>query len=428
MKNNGEQKLIVGLEIGTSKVAAVVGQVFPNGMIEVSGFSSHPSKGISQGGITDLNAIANAIQRAIESAADVAHCQIESVIISITGKHIHSLNESGVVAIGEDEEVTQEDIDQAVMTARSVKIGDGLSLLQVIPQEFALDDRMNITDPLGLQGMRLTARAHLIACQQAALANLKKAVGLCHSKLNIPLQVDRVFYSGYASAEAVLTEDEKNLGVCVIDFGAGTMDIAVYTQGKLRLSKSLTYAGNRVTNDITHYFSTPFHEAEEIKIQYGSAMYPPRTQQNAEIKIKSATPGRVLTCDKSELSEIIAPRYFELLNLVKTELNKLKEELDSKKINSELISGIVITGGAALTQDLVQCAEIVFQCPVRIGYPIDVSGMTDYVNNPAYSTAIGLLRCYQNQDTGIEDKDEDSLSKKLYFKLKKFVNKVRSEF
>ncbi len=428
MKNIDEQNLIVGLEIGTSKVAAVVGQIFPNGMIEVNGYSSHPSKGISQGGITDLNAITNAIQRAIESAADIAHCQIESVIIAITGSHIHSLNESGVVAIGEYEEVTQEDIAQAVMTARSVKMGDGLTLLQVIPQEFALDDRMNITDPLGLQGIRLTARAHLIACQQISLANLKKAVGLCHSELNIPIQVDRVFYSGYASAEAVLTEDEKNLGVCVIDFGAGTMDIAVYTQGKLRLSKSLAYAGNRVTNDITHYFSAPFHEAEEIKIQYGSATLPPRTQPNAEIKIKSATPGKILTCNKTELAEIIAPRYFELLNLVNIELNKLKEELDAKKINSELISGIVITGGAALTQDLTQCAQQVFQCPIRIGYPINISGMTDYVNSPSCATVLGLLRCYKNQDNDIEDKDENSLSKKLYFKLKKFVNKVRSEF
>lgn len=427
MKNMKDQKFIVGLDIGNSKVVAVVGQPFPDGTIEIVGVGSKPSKGMIKGGVTDLEAVRNAIQGAIDSAADTAHCQIESVVIGIAGEHIHSLNERGVEAIGGDREVNQHDIRQAKTIAESVKMGDGLTLLQTIFQEYALDERTNITDPIGLQCMRLTVQAHLVACNQGWLADLKKAVGRCTSKIGMPLQVDGVFFSGYASAEAVLTEEEKELGVCVIDFGAGTMDIAIYTQGHLRLSKSIAYAGNRVTDDITAYFSTPFHYAEEIKIQYGSAVTPPSTRPNIEIQVKSAAPDKTITCTKNDLAKIIAPRYVELLELVKNEINELKKELEKNNIDSKLIAGMVLTGGGALIQDINPCAESVFKCPVRVGYPLNISGLTDYVDKPSYATAIGLLRCCQNSTLNMAPKEE-KWHEKAWFRLKKLWNNIRAEF
>ncbi|MBN6711496.1 cell division protein FtsA, partial [Haemophilus haemoglobinophilus] len=240
-----EDKIFVGLEVGTSKVVAVVGELLPDGVVNVLGAGSSPSKGIDKGSITDLNAVVTAIQRAIDATEAVADSQIFSVTLAITGEHIQSLNENGFVPIAEGE-VTQDEVEAAMHTASSVRIGDGLSLLHVIPQEFAVDKQVNIKDPLGLQGVRLTAQAHLIACHQDWLNNLKKAVERCKLKVN------KIVYSGYASAQAVLTEDEKELGVCLIDFGAGTMDIVVYTNGFIRFSKTIPYAGNRVTDDIAY--------------------------------------------------------------------------------------------------------------------------------------------------------------------------------
>jgi len=241
-----EPKTIVGLEVGTTKIVAVVGEILPDGVVNVIGVGSCPSKGIDKGSITDLSAVVTSIQRAIEAAESVADCQIMSVTLAITSEHIQSLNESGFVPITEGE-VSQDEIDLAMHTARSVKLPEGLSLLHVIPQEYSVDKQQNIKNPLGLQGVRLGAQAHLIGCQQAWLNNLKKAVESCG------LTVDQVVFSGLASSYSVLTEDEKDLGVCMIDFGGGTMDIMVYTNGALRFSKVIPYAGNSVTDFFAHF-------------------------------------------------------------------------------------------------------------------------------------------------------------------------------
>jgi len=225
-----EPKVIVGLEVGTSKVVAVVGEVLPDGVVNVLGVGSCPSKGIDRGSITDLDAVVT-----IEAAESMADCQIMSVTLAITGEHIQSLNESGFVAISENE-VTQDEIDDALHTASSVKLPEGLSLLHIIPQEYAVDKQVNIKNPLGLQGVRLKANVHLIACHQDWQNNLKKAVERCG------LQVDKVVFSGFAATHSVLTEDEKDLGVCLVDFGAGTMNMMVYTNGSLRFSKVIPYA------------------------------------------------------------------------------------------------------------------------------------------------------------------------------------------
>lgn len=420
-----ESKTIVGLEVGTSKVVAVVGEVLHDGVVNVLGVGSCPSKGIDKGSITDLNAVVTSIQRAIDAAESVADCEIFSVTLGITGEHIQSLNENGFVPIA-DGEVTQDEIDSAMHTASSVRMGEGLSLLHVIPQEFAVDKQVNIKDPLGLQGVRLKAQAHLIACHQDWLNNLKKAVERCK------LKVDKIVFSGVASAYSVLTEDEKDLGVCLIDFGAGTMDIVVYTNGALRFSKVISYAGNRVTDDIAYACAASRMDAEGIKVNYASALNPPSS--GADKKIEVAGIGgrapRVLT--KEQLSVVTSARYTELLGLVRNELDQLKYELESKQMKFELIAGVVITGGGAQIEDLKQCASEVFGTQVRIGTPLNITGLTDYVNKPQYSTVIGLLQYTQDNKDEIIDVGPDGNSggalAPIWNTIKKFANKVRSEF
>ncbi|WP_410685662.1 cell division protein FtsA [Avibacterium paragallinarum] len=420
-----ESKTIVGLEIGTSKVVAVVGEVLPDGVVNVLGVGSCPSKGIDKGSITDLGAVVNSIQRAIEGAESVADCQIMSVTLAITGDHIQSLNESGFVPIA-DGEVTQDEIDSAMHTASTVQIGEGLSLLHIIPQEYAVDKQVNIKDPLGLQGVRLKAQAHLIACHQDWLNNLKKAVERCK------LKVDKIVYSGLASGYSVLTDDEKDLGVCLIDFGAGTMDIVVYTNGALRFSKVIPYAGNRVTDDIAYACETSRTEAERIKVNYSSACTPPSQHPEKRIEVNGIAGRAPRILSKEQLSVATSARYEELLGLVRQELDQLRYELESKQMKFELIAGIVITGGGAQIEDLRQCASNVFGMQVRIGRPMNITGLTDYVNKPQYSTVVGLLQYNHN------DSDESPINDQfgsgehflgsVWSGFKKFVNKVRSEF
>ncbi|QLB13360.1 cell division protein FtsA [Bisgaardia hudsonensis] len=420
-----DENIVVGLEIGTSKVVAVVGELLPDGVVNILGAASCPAKGIDKGSITDLSAVVTSIQRAIDSAESVADSQILSVTLAITGEHIQSLNESGFVPIS-DGEVTQDEIDAAMHTASSVRMGDGLSLLHVIPQEYAVDKQVNIKDPLGLQGVRLKAQAHLIACHQDWLNNLKKAVERCKLKVN------KIVYSGYASAEAVLTEDEKELGVCLIDFGAGTMDIVVYTDGAIRFSKVIPYAGNYITDDIAKACATSRAGAESIKVTYGSAVNPPSTQPEKKIEVASigGRPPRLLT--KEQLSLVTSIRYKDLLNVVKSELAQLHDELENKQMKFELIAGVVITGGGAQIEDLKECASEVFGTQVRIASPLNITGLTDYVNKPQYSTVVGLLHVNHNHldevDSGSYSSSNGISQNPILSGIKKFLNKVRSEF
>ena len=426
---SGNGKCIVGLEVGSSKVVAVVGERLSDGVVNILGVGSNPSKGISQGGITDLEAVVDSIRRAINSAATVADYDIKGVILSITGEHIGYRNENGQQVITSGE-VTEEDIFEAMYRARSVKLNDDMKTLQVIPQEYDVDGRKNITNPLGLQGVKLTAQAHLITCNQNWLGNLIKAVKRCE------LDVDDVYYSGFASGEAVLTEDEKKLGVCLLDFGAGTIDISVYTNGKLRFSKVLTYAGNRVTEDITQYFSIPFTAAEEMKVKYGSAML--QDEKEKYIEVAGLVSGTYRACSQSELSKVITSRYAELLNFVKNEISKIQQELDSKNINSELAAGIVITGGGAQMNNLSECAKVVFvkkdkdaePIRVRIGKPTNITGLTDYVDKPQYSTVVGLLHCAGLENNFTMDKmnEDEGIFSKFLTIIQKITKKVREEF
>ncbi|WGE74731.1 cell division protein FtsA [Actinobacillus equuli] len=425
MTKIAESKIIVGLDIGTSKVVAVVGEVLPDGVINVIGSGVCPTKGVDRGGVIDLDAAVNSIQRAIEQAESVSDCQIIGVTLAISGQHITALNESGTVPLGGT--VTNEDIDSAIHIARSIKLPDGLETLHIIPQEYKVDRLPATKNPVGLSGMRLQAQAHLIACHQDWLRNLKNAVE------RAKLKVDKVVFSGLASSYSVLTEDEKELGVCLIDIGGGTMDVLVYTDGALRFSKVIPFAGNNVTDYIAHVFTTSRNEAESIKMNYGSAINPPT--HNAEKKIEVAGLGGRMprTFTKAQVATVTSQCYSDLLKVVENELTQLRHELFQKGIKQELIAGFVLTGGGSQIEDIVECARNIFGSQVRVGYPLNITGLTDYVNKPQYATVLGLLQySHYNSDEkgsgGEIGEKVDTLLDVLGRGVKKAVNWAKSSF
>lgn len=384
MTKIAESKIVVGLEIGTHKVVAVVGEVLPDGVINVIGSGVSASKGVHGGGVIDLDAAIASIQRAIEEAESISECKIIGVTLALSGAHITAFNESGTVPLSG--EVKPDDIDNAVHIARSIKLPDGLETLHIIPQEYRVDRLPATKNPLRLAGMRLEAQVHLIACHNDWLRNLKNAVE--RSKLKI----DQIVFSGLASGYSVLTEDEKELGVCLIDIGGGTMDILVYTDGALRFSKVIPFGGNNVTDYIAHVFTTSRHDAENIKTHYGSAISPPAHFPEKKIEVAGLGGRSPRTFSKEQLSRITGQCYSELLSVVENELTQLRSELYQKGIKQELIAGIVLTGGGSQIEDIVECAKSVFGTQVRVGYPLNITGLTDYVNKPQYATVLGLLQ------------------------------------
>lgn len=423
MTKIAESKIIVGLDIGTSKVVAVVGEVLPDGVVNVIGSGVCPAKGIDRGGVIDLDAAVNSIQRAIEQAESVSDCQILGVTLAISGQHITALNESGTVSLSGT--VTSEDIDSAIHIARSIKLPDGLETLHIIPQEYKVDNLPATKNPVGLSGMRLQAHAHIIACHQDWLRNLKNAVE------RAKLKVDQIVFSGLASGYSVLTEDEKELGVCLIDIGGGTMDILVYTDGALRFSKVIPFAGNNITEYIARVFATPYNEAESIKTNYGSAISPPT--HNAEKKIEVAGLGgrmpRKFT--KAQVASVTSQCYSDLLSVVENELKQLRQQLFQSGIKQELIAGIVLTGGGSQIEDIVECAKNIFDSQVRVGNPLNITGLTDYVNKPQYATVLGLLQYshHNSDEKGSEISEKvDTLLDVVGRGVKKAFNWAKSSF
>ncbi|MGX2974370.1 cell division protein FtsA [Ursidibacter arcticus] len=392
MTKVAESKIVVGLEIGTHKVVAVVGEVLPDGVINVIGSGVSPSKGVQGGSVVDLDAAVSSIQRAIEEAESISECKIMGVTLALSGAHITAFNESGTVPLSG--EVKAEDLDNAIHIARSIKLPDGLETLHIIPQEYKVDRLPATKNPLGLSGMRLQAQAHLIACHNDWLRNLKNAVE--RSKLKI----DQIVFSGLASSYSVLTEDEKELGVCLIDIGSGTMDVLVYTDGALRFSKVIPFGGYNITEYIANMLTTSRNDAENIKVQYGSAIYPPTHFPEKKIEVAGLGGRAPRTFSKEQLSKITSQCYQDLLGIIANELTQLRTDLYQKGIKQELIAGIVLTGGGSQIEDIVECAKSVFGLQVRVGYPLNITGLTDYVNKPQYATVLGLLQySHYNEDS-----------------------------
>jgi cell division protein FtsA len=371
-----EKNMIVGLDIGTSKVAAIVGEIAPNGGIEIIGIGSHPSKGLKKGVVVNIESTVHSIQRAVEEAELMAGCQIHSVYAGIAGSHIRSLNSHGIVAI-RDKEVTPGDVERVIDAARAVAIPADQKILHILPQEFVIDDQDGIKEPVGMCGVRLEAKVHMVTGAVSAAQNIVKCVRRCG------LEVDDIILEQLASSYSVLTEDEKDLGVCLVDIGGGTTDIAVFTEGSIRHTAVIPIAGDQVTNDIAVALRTPTQYAEDIKIKYACAL----TQlaaQDESIEVPSVGDRAPRRLARQTLAEVIEPRYEELLTLVQAELRRSGFE-------DLIAAGLVLTGGSSKIEGLVDLAEEVFHMPVRLGVPQSVLGLVDVVRNPIYATGVGLL-------------------------------------
>ncbi len=372
-----DRKMIVGLDIGTSKVVAIVGEIGPEGEIEVVGIGSHPSKGMKKGVVVNIESTVQSVQRAVEEAELMAGCQIHSVYVGIAGSHIRSLNSHGIVAI-KDKEVYSHDLERVIDAAQAVAIPADQKILHILPQEYVIDNQEGIKEPLGMSGVRLEAKVHLVTCAANAAQNIEKCVRRCG------LEVEEIILEQLASSYAVLTDDERELGVCLVDVGGGTTDIAIFTEGSIRHTGVIPIAGDQVTNDIAMALRTPTQHAEEIKIKYACAL----TQlagADDTIKVPSVGERPPRDLSRQALAEVVEPRYDELFTLVQAELRRSGYE--------DLVpAGIVLTGGTSKMEGVVELAEEIFHMPVRVGYPQWVKGLNDIVRNPIYATSVGLLQ------------------------------------
>ncbi|MCC7328858.1 MAG: cell division protein FtsA [Gammaproteobacteria bacterium] len=376
MPKKTEQRLLVGLDIGTSKVVAIVGELHDDGSLEVIGFGMHPSRGLKKGVVVNIEATVNSIQRAVEEAELMAGCEIHSVYTGIAGSHVRSLNSHGIVAI-RDREVVRGDVDRVIDAARAVAIPADQKILHVLPQEFIIDGQEGIREPIGMSGVRLEARVHMVTGAASAAQNIVKCVQRCG------LEVEDIVLEQLASSHAVLTDDEKELGVCLVDIGGGTTDIAVFNSGAIRHTVVIPIAGDQVTNDIAISLRTPTHYAEEIKIKYACALSQlAAADETIEVPSVGDRPPRRLA--RQTLAEVVEPRYEELFGLIRDELRRSGFE-------EMVAAGVVLTGGSAKMEGAVELAEEVFHMPVRLGLPQQVRGLGDVVRNPIHATGVGLL-------------------------------------
>ncbi len=382
-----EKNLIVGLDIGTSKVVALVGEVSADGHVELIGVGRQTSNGIKRGVVVNIEATIKSIQRALEEAELMAGCQIHSAFTSIAGNHISSLNSHGIVAI-RDSEVTQFDVDRVIDAAKAVAIPADQQIIHVLPQEFVIDNQAGVREPIGMSGVRLESKVHMISGSVSAAQNITKCVERCG------IEVAEIILAQLASSYAVLTEDEKDLGVCLVDIGGGTTDIAIFRHGAIQHTAVIPIAGEQVTNDIAMALRTPTQAAEAIKIDHGCALTR-LVNSNDQVAVSAVgdRPGTKISARM--LTEVIQARYEELFGLIHAELRSSGYE--------ELIAaGMVLTGGASLIPGAIDLAEFVFRMPVRIGIPQQVTGLEEIASNPTYATSIGLLLYAQQQNVMTE--------------------------
>ena len=376
MSRRGEKNLAIGLDIGTSKIAALVGEIKEDGLVEIIGLGTHPSRGLKKGVVVDIESTVQSIQRAVEEAELMAGCEIHSVHAGIAGSHIRSRNSHGITAI-KDREVTQADVERVIDAARAVAIPADQKILHILPQEFIIDEQEGIREPVGMCGVRLEARVHMVTGAVSAAQNIVKCIRRCG------LEVDDLVLEQLSSSYAVLGDDEKELGVCLVDIGGGTTDIAIFTDGSIRHTAVIPIAGDQVTNDIAVALRTPTQYAERIKIEHACAL----TQlaeggESIEVPSIGERPPRHLS--RQTLAEVVEPRYEELLTLIQAELRRSGFE-------DMVAGGVVMTGGSSKMEGLIDLAEEVFHMPVRLGCPQYVSGVEEVRRNPIYATGVGLL-------------------------------------
>ena len=368
-------EIIVGLDIGTTKICAVVGEVHPDG-IEIAGIGSHPSEGLRKGVVINIEKTVNSIKEAIEEAETMAGCEISSVYAGIAGGHIKGFNSHGVIALKE-REVTKNDIDRVIEAASAVAIPMDREVIHILTQEYIIDEQDGITDPLGMSGVRMEAKVHIVTGAVTSAQNIIK----CANRAG--LDVCDIVLESLASSEAVLSEEERSLGVALIDFGGGTTDMAVFSRGSIKHTSVLTLGGDNLTYDVAIGLRTPRMEAEKTKIKYGCALSS-LIGKDETIEVPGVGGRKPRILSRQILGEIIEPRVEEIFTLIHNDLNRSGYE--------DLInSGVVITGGSAELYGIVEMAEQVFDVPSRIGYPEGIKGLVEVVNKPMYATAVGLV-------------------------------------
>lgn len=381
-KQDTHDNIIIGLDIGTSKIAAIIGKLKPDLTIEVVGLGRYPSKGLKKGVVVNIDSTVESIQRAIDEAERMSGITAESVYVGIAGSHIQSFNSDGMVAITHHD-VQPEDVERVLDAAKTIAISGDQALLHIVPQEFMIDSQGGIREPIGMSGVRLEAKVHMVTGSVSAVQNITKCVEKCG------LKVAGLVLEQLASSESVLSDDEKELGACLVDIGGGTTDIAVFQNGAIRHTAVIPIAGDQATNDIAHAFRTPTASAEEIKKKYACALAQ-LIAKDEEIEVPSVgdRPARCLS--RHSLVDVIEPRYEELFQLVQAELKRANFE-------HKLAAGIVLTGGSSMLEGAVELAEEVFHMPVRLGYPLEMKGLQAEVHSPSFATTTGLLMYARDQ-------------------------------
>jgi len=369
------KSLIVGLDIGTSKIACIVAEVTAEGTLEVIGAGMHQSSGMKKGMVVNIDATVGAIQQALQEAELMADCKIRQVYTGIAGGHIRSSNAHGMIKI-KDKEVAQTDVLRAIETASSISLPGDQQILHILEQEFSIDGQSGIKKPMGMSGLRLEVEIHIVTGAVSAVQNILKCIHRCG------LEVEDMILQPLASSKAVLAEDERELGVCLVDIGGGTTDVAIFTGGAIRHTAVIPIAGDQITNDIAMALRTPTKDAEDIKIKYGCALR--QLANDAPIEVPGVGERSARMLSRQTLAEVIEPRVEELYSLVQTEIRRSGFE-------DLLSSGIVITGGSAAMQGMVELGEEIFHLPVRLGLPRNIGGLSAVVKTPRYATGVGLL-------------------------------------
>ncbi len=401
------RSLLVALDIGTSKIVTLVAEITAEDTLNLIGMGSHPSRGLKKGVVVNIDSTVNAIQRSLEEAELMADAKIKEVVTGIAGSHIKSFNSHGMVAI-KDKEVAQYDIDRVIETARAVNIPMEQQVLHILEQEFIIDGQGGVRQPLGMSGMRLEVKVHIVTGAVSAAQNIMKCVRRCG------LEVSDLMLQPLASADAVLLEDERDLGVCLVDIGGGTTDIAVFTDGAIKHTSVIPIAGDQITNDIAMALRTPTKDAEELKIAHGVALRQ-LASSTEMIEVPGVGDRGPRELSRQTLAEVIEPRVEELYSLI-------QRELRSSGLEELLSSGIVITGGSALMKGMVELGEEVFHMPVRVGVPNYQGALAEVVRNPRYSTGVGLLMA------GLEDMKRERHARIQGAGFKEMLEKMKSWF
>ncbi|HOF04960.1 MAG TPA: cell division protein FtsA [Syntrophales bacterium] len=367
--------IIVGLDIGTTKTCAIVGEVTDQG-IDIIGIGSSPSEGLRKGVVVNIESTVEAVKKAVEEAERMSGNQIRSVYVGIAGGHIKGQNSLGIIAV-KGREVDEEDVQRAVEASKAVAIPLDREILHTLPQSYVVDDQDGIRDPIGMSGVRLEAKVHIVTGLSTSIQNIAKSVS------RVGLDIEEIVLEQLASSEAVISSDEKDLGVALLDIGGGTTDIAVFSEGSIKHTAVLPVGGNYVTSDIATGLRTPAAEAEKLKIKYGCA-YSPLIPKDENIEVPSVGGREPRDVSRQILGRIIEPRMEEILSMAQKEIVRSGyEEL--------MAAGVVLTGGAAIMEGVPELAEQVFNLPVRRGYPTGIGGITDIVNSPMYATGVGLI-------------------------------------